>query len=186
MRSEAETMEYFNPRPPHRGRPPALRIMSALWNFNPRPPHRGRPFLPLRQRHCQYISTHAPRTGGDLCLCCGLFFPQEFQPTPPAQGATCSRRGLATREKFQPTPPAQGATKGFILLFKGIKISTHAPRTGGDLHPGGSGGSLPISTHAPRTGGDEPEGFILASRQHFNPRPPHRGRRLVYPHVGDT
>ena len=57
---------HFNPRPPHRGRPPTASKNSQKVHFNPRPPHRGR----LYQLHyagltCR-ISTHAPRTGGDL------------------------------------------------------------------------------------------------------------------------
>ena len=81
-----------------------------------------------------YISTHAPRTGGDsieqLDWSTGEHFNPRpphrgrhpssfqdvrsiliFQPTPPAQGATRrDKTCIKWQALFQPTPPAQGAT----------------------------------------------------------------------------
>ena len=85
-----------------------------------------------------------------------------------------------------------------------MDISTHAPRTGGDLcgaeplhrpddfnprppHRGrlfsecGLGAPQQISTHAPRTGGDHTVFLVLEQGEHFNPRPPHRGRQQKQP-----
>ena len=60
-----------------------------------------------------------------------------------------------SKKRFQPTPPAQGATE------------KAAPR----------GGWEGISTHAPRTGGDIRVEPLINPLDYFNPRPPHRGRR---------
>ena len=104
----------FNPRPPCGGRPghPAPGLYSVqfqptppVWgatrfhrrraqkslDFNPRPPCGGRRGRGLRRCGDDYISTHAPRVGGDpvpdtpaVCV------PRGFQPTPPVWGATRS------------------------------------------------------------------------------------------------
>ena len=158
--------------------------MLPYWirrNFNPRPPHRGRP-VPDQAEHGEpRISTHAPRTGGDA--------------SPPAPGSPRSQisthaprtggdRNCLMRDTsvllFQPTPPAQGATRIFHKIASSVfPISTHAPRTGGDRGDPGAGGLAHlISTHAPRTGGDQHTRPHCSMCRNFNPRPPHRGRRI--------
>ena len=85
----------------------------------------------------------------------------------------------ATTSSFQSTPPARGATKFVFTRSRGILISIHAPREGGDaddilaniIDP-------PISIHAPREGGDGFDSGKMTPRDDFNPRPP-RGGRLV-------
>ena len=102
-----------------------------------------------------------------------------FQPTLPARGATCTTPRLPPRGTFQPTLPARGATpprgtneaaewhfnprsphgerRAASRQKEGQKwISTHAPRTGSDLHNTPTPPAGDISTHAPRTGSDNP------------------------------
>ena len=57
-----------------------------------------------------------------------------FQSTPPARGATYQRDDNEGQQKFQSTPPARGATNRFHTCSKGLDISIHAPREGGDLY----------------------------------------------------
>ena len=57
-----------------------------------------------------------------------------------------------------------------------MKISTHAPHTGGDGLGRDRGLDLIISTHAPHTGGDMIEPSYRLVMGNFNPRPPHGGR----------
>ena len=148
--------EYFNPRPPHRGRPSSPKAPTWGSDFNPRPPHRGRPrssqvgfrgiakFQPTppaqgatrhkcRRCYAETISTHAPRTGGDF-----------FLTNPKWSNSTISTH--APRTGGDDTTPSRD--------FPRKPISTHAPRTGGDEDRAGSHHHRHISTHAPRTGGD--------------------------------
>ena len=54
-------------------------------------------------------------------------------------------------------------------------ISTHAPRTGSDLHNTPTPPAGDISTHAPRTGSDQPATEPCASANIFQPTLPARG-----------
>ena len=101
-------------------------------------------------------------------------------------------------DEFQPTPPVRGATAELNSILFAAKISTHAPRAGGDLnmvdthawtmefHPpppvGGATflffvvvGHAPISTHAPRAGGDPGDTVPKPFNTEFQPTPPVRG-----------
>ncbi len=84
----------FNPRPPHGERPSHPRHPQASCRrFNPRPPHGERPAL-REQARCRGrgVSTHAPRMGSDLAVGLIIGASAEFQPTPPAWGATAVPR----------------------------------------------------------------------------------------------
>ena len=64
-------------------------------------------------------------------------------------------RSTNGQSKFQSTPPARGATQIAEALAKGICISIHAPREGGDTNEGYQMHRVAISIHAPREGGDQ-------------------------------
>ena len=79
---------------------------------------------------------------------------------------------------FQPTLPARGATPCGCHIHVGQAISTHAPRTGSDVHTSKTRkGYHDISTHAPRTGSDVLCPCVDCLDFYFNPRSPH-GERL--------
>ena len=102
------------------------------------------------------ISTHAPRVGGDvpawagispeenfnprppcggrLHQCPPLLYSLVFQPTPPVWGATLNLSQKLVDKAFQPTPPVWGATQQQRRCRRWQKISTHAPRVGGDVY----------------------------------------------------
>ena len=84
-----ETFRHFNPRSPHGERPHSAAGFSGWGYFNPRSPH--------GERRARFFV---------------LPFPQQFQPTLPARGAT------------------QACPSDRQLPFA---ISTHAPRTGSDF-----------------------------------------------------
>ena len=66
-------------------------------------------------------------------------------------------------------------------------ISIHAPRMGGDrLQEHHYRPWRKISIHAPRMGGDRHCGRPNKRDRHFNPRPPHGGRRLFAAHSPST
>ena len=135
----AQAHGYFNPRSPHgerRRRTPCATASSP--NFNPRSPHGERrytdtdaktgklfqPTLPARgatpcrggYRQLRHISTHAPRTGSDVC------------------GASPSGAGIA----ISTHAPRTGSDYDYASGAKAARISTHAPRTGSDsaIHDG--------------------------------------------------
>ena len=192
---------YFNPRPPHRGRltsvltfsakskfqptPPAQGATLAYRRrpeeteyFNPRPPHRGRPRTRYRPPNQNDISTHAPRTGGDLPVSFPPGRPRRFQPTPPAQGATITAEWMQDPQYyFNPRPPHRGRLGQYYLVPFKQKISTHAPRTGGD---GLTATALTMAEifqpTPPAQGATRPPPRVENVLNHFNPRPPHRGR----------
>ena len=63
------------------------------------------------QRRVVFISIHAPREGGDLTFWVVAGLDINFNPRPPARGATFHRHRLQnTVSEFQSTPPARGAT----------------------------------------------------------------------------
>ena len=79
---------------------------------------------------------------------------------------------------FQSTPPARGATQHAAAIKKGVRVSIHAPRAGGDaLYELHLDGILDVSIHAPRAGGDSDFANAAAAKRCFNPRPPRGGRR---------
>ena len=58
-------MTYFNPRPPHGGRPRHRPMSRRLGRFQSTPPAWGATDLQGQLRRIQTISIHAPRMGGD-------------------------------------------------------------------------------------------------------------------------
>ena len=122
--------------------------------FQPTPPAQGATFCLLHLQMGKGISTHAPRTGGDTEVSHGSWSYTNFNPRPPHRGRPMCSDGTRQTYEFQPTPPAQGATQAGHQRYLHQHISTHAPRTGGD-----------IGVFATDQDGRD-----------FNPRPPHRGR----------
>ena len=172
---------YFNPRPPHGGRPQrAARPLDSQY-FNPRPPHGGRPvraddFLvrtvfqpapPARRATVSRrsdapaadISTRAPRTEGDLSSNESPWRNAYFNPRPPHGGRHFARVSRSSHWLFQPAPPARRATRS----------------------RGSAGRSGTISTRAPRTEGDTASWTRPTASRNFNPRPPHGGRHAAPP-----
>ena len=97
-----------------------------------------------------------PPHGGRLG---GVFNPdrsrRDFNPRPPHGGRPLPACQTPNSASFQSTPPAWGAT-----------------RPGGDFASRSC-----ISIHAPRMGGDNSDSPLTRRQRHFNPRPPHGGRR---------
>ena len=60
---ESVSLQYFNPRPPHGGRPWSSPFDSLNDNFNPRPPHGGRPCSWSRAGDPDYFNPRPPHGG---------------------------------------------------------------------------------------------------------------------------
>ena len=148
-------LRYFNPRPPHGGRPSRARHSRQSDDFNPRPPHGGR-----RQTRCasrparadfnprpphggrrghevlatnaDVISIHVPRTGDDPMDATQFITLSRFQSTSPVRGTTWCYIRISRHIVFQSTSPVRGTTRYGILRRQNRSISIHVPRTGDD------------------------------------------------------
>ena len=148
------------------------------------------------------ISTHAPRTGSDICRSKSSDWNRNFNPRSPHGERPMQRVAQTGVAVFQPTLPARGATLALIHVHTSKHISTHAPRTGSDAaRPGGHfccfisthaprtgsdvytpdsfAAMIAISTHAPRTGSDTPSLPITRQSTAFQPTLPARGATLT-------
>ena len=72
--------------------------------------------------------------------------------------------------------PREGGDASSAGAFFASSISIHAPREGGDMDEVYFVGVLDISIHAPREGGDMPLRACGVIIIYFNPRPPRGGR----------
>ena len=148
---------YFNPLPPHGGRPAdrpkrsAVKVFQSTpsaWretgtvpavpmqrvHFNPLPPHGGR-----QQKHF-----HGAACGG-------------FQSTPSAWRETNADDFELVIFPFQSTPSAWRETEIRCYKIAVREISIHSLRMEGDGRPGGrNSGRKPISIHSLRMEGDLP------------------------------
>ncbi len=130
------------------------RVMFSRSRFNPRPPH-GR------------------RRGGTRELMAYV----AFQSTPPSREATHRTDQTLRPPAFQSTPPSREATWYIHQCRPTIRVSIHAPLTGGDeVHFHNLVTPTTVSIHAPLTGGDPDRHTTPFDITRFNPRPPH-GRR---------
>ena len=81
-------LEFQSTLPARGATTPTLTRRRRTTYFNPRSPHGERPFRRRSFRRRGYISIHAPRTGSDSAECIMVKFPDGFQSTLPARGAT--------------------------------------------------------------------------------------------------
>ena len=80
--------------------------------------------------------------------------------------------------------PREGGDASSAGAFFASSISIHAPREGGDMDEVYFVGVLDISIHAPREGGDMPLRACGVIIIYFNPRPPRGGRLGIELRVG--
>ena len=87
-------------------------MLNKGFAFQPTPPVWGATLGDVECSDVTWISTHAPRVGGDLSNTDRGDSRVEFQPTPPVRGATFFYSYFVQIQiKFQPTPPVRGATR---------------------------------------------------------------------------
>ena len=151
----------FNPLPPHGGRL-SVNYCQKRWlgNFNPLPPHGGRRLEIFHRMDTTAISIHSLRMEGD-----------------PAAVCVHNRR-----TQFQSTPSAWRETDAACVVGLNKYISIHSLRMEGDPHV-----RLLQGLHQPfqstPSAWRETQARPARSCQalHFNPLPPHGGRRPQIP-----
>ena len=173
---------------------------GKIAQFQPTLPARGATGLFAKRRINGGISTHAPRTGSDLCalavivrLVISTHAPRtgsdDFAAThsrqgnisthAPRTGSDLQRPGVLLNQRIISTHAPRTGSDALCVAqhFHRADISTHAPRTGSDQLKVAVFVNLVISTHAPRTGSDEVGCEDVTVHDNFNPRSPHGERR---------
>ena len=149
---------YFNPLPPHGGRPTFPFVFTYPRNFNPLPPHGGRrdtnsirstlpkfqstpsawretPEKRTRRKRSEDFNPLPPH-GGRLCVV--LVFPPDctFQSTPSAWRETLTFDYCRVSiNHFNPLPPHGGRLGSVFYKRPTIYISIHSLRMEGDRKP---------------------------------------------------
>ena len=169
----------FQSTPPARGAtewccPPA----SPPSHFNPRPPRGGRRKGTCTKKQLLRISIHAPREGGDgLCGQSSKVL-QDFNPRPPARGATHVSRHGEHSLLFQSTPPARGATLSSSFWYpEGPQFQSTPPARGATAYRRCCKALRRYFNPRPPRGGRLYGNGTAWLRLYFNPRPPRGGRQ---------
>ena len=124
------------------------------------------------------ISIHAPLTGSDGKWCPSIHMPKISIHAPLTGSDKYGGCECFNECRFQSTLPSQGATFSSPSVQASQNISIHAPLTGSDLEHVVTYGGIWISIHAPLTGSDAYTFQTLRFGYNFNPRSPHRERRM--------
>ena len=103
--------------------------------FNPLPPHGGRPAASVHVRRLSAISIHSLRMEGDMsCTCCRRSS-ADFNPLPPHGGRlVCRGDSRLIRCNFNPLPPHGGRRGRVQCAVVAGDISFHSLRMVGDVH----------------------------------------------------
>ena len=161
---QADTVHvvYFNPLPPHGGRLPCAMISPTFCVISIHSLRmEGDRFRQIRwRRQCHF--NPLPPHGGRLALSDSLVMQDRvFQSTPSAWRETFFSGESERTTIFQSTPSAWRETTTSINSLRSAIISIHSLRMEGDPHR--------------NTG--------CAECRHFNPLPPHGGRRTTIANV---
>ena len=105
-----QRVSYFNPLPPHGGRPPTATTPATRRHFNPLPPHGG-------------------RLSSNITFLSMLY----FNPLPPHGGRQGAPYRVRVPETFQSTPSAWRETLGLLPHRVHHEISIHSLRMEGDF-----------------------------------------------------
>ena len=126
-------------------------------SFNPRAPHGARRARYPLLADIIIVSIHAPRTGRDHSTSFSSTAGYQFQSTRPARGAThCMQHYRPQTQSFNPRAPHGARPPARRRRDKTSWVSIHAPRTGRDRTPPGTGVRMLC----------------------FNPRAPHGARQV--------
>ena len=109
-----------------------MATFSKRLNFNPRPPCGGRQ-KGFSSADMDAVFQSTPPVRGATLHYCSSDSDWLFQSTPPVRGATeMTAKAVSRQLEFQSTPPVRGATQLGTRPGRGLVISIHAPRAGGD------------------------------------------------------
>ena len=128
--------ERFQSTPPVRGATLRINPLYYILAISIHAPRAGGDIFISSPSSSGGISIHAPRAGGDTREPRENRAPRAFQSTPPVRGATRNAINITPRSRyFNPRPPCGGRQGGAGHRRRGLPISIHAPRAGGDQRP---------------------------------------------------
>ena len=156
----------------------------AVIHFNPLPPHGGRLLATFFPAFRASISIHSLRMEGDVSFASQISTWKSFQSTPSAWRETWLAEEMLQEMEFQSTPSAWRETRAWEEKDKQRRISIHSLRMEGDFWPPCHVFCGTISIHSLRMEGDYAVPDVLRSMFHFNPLPPHGGRRSRRTEIG--
>ena len=171
---------YFNPLPPHGGRPPSFCFPGQFTGFQSTPSTRRETWAGVTEDDFNDISIHSLHTEGDLLRyvhggCAISISIHSLHTEGDEDGAKhCTNCGISIHSLH--TEGDFSMSKRKSILF----ISIHSLHTEGDFHSIVTVVLCRISIHSLHTEGDHGCMNQFAIRQHFNPLPPHGGR--PFPH----
>ena len=125
------------------------------------------------------ISIHSLRMEGDLSQLKYIYSLSVFQSTPSAWRETVTVVPPSPSTRFQSTPSAWRETFCLFHCNSSKFISIHSLRMEGDSIPSIASNARFISIHSLRMEGDNFDESNRTVTEHFNPLPPHGGRRAV-------
>ena len=149
---------YFNPRPPARGATWTMSRRTRRTRFQSTPPCAGGDCAEFKARRLVInISIHAPLRGGRPLYIISPSAHAVFQSTPPCAGGDIVI-GISSVPifNFNPRPPARGATVASCLQNLLMIFQSTPPCAGGDQTPLCQNNGVNISIHAPLRGGRLP------------------------------
>ena len=171
---------HFNPLPPHGGR----RLYhgtccSSLRHFNPLPPHGGRPGTARTHIAGACISIHSLRMEGDTSAAVSKTYAEDFNPLPPHGGRPCrpgrspERAGISIHSLRMEGDAQSASMRSRTSPFQSTPSAWRETF--------GFSGSLMVTNHfnplPPHGGRPLPVRSLLLTIPYFNPLPPHGGRR---------
>ena len=181
-RVESRTLVRRRPSihaPPRGGRPPPRVAAQGGESSIHAPPRGGRRVRVVAPACSVYLQSTPPREGGDWIVLCLQISGAPSIHAPPRGGRPEIKKICKQKIDFNPRPPARGATYFFSQTFDIDKLQSTPPREGGDDFPEKSCIFIDASIHAPPRGGRPYErtgvdGVVAASIH----APPRGGRRF--------
>ena len=146
--------------------------------FNPLPPHGGRLNSPWRldnQESFQSTPSAWRETWNSRRRSVGCWY---FNPLPPHGGRLCHLLPILSHLLFQSTPSAWRETEENVHSWFRFNISIHSLRMEGDMRRRMGNGTLSEFQSTPSAWRETIENSSsYTDVLHFNPLPPHGGRR---------
>ena len=156
---------------------PVSRVHSRY--FNPLPPHGGRPVCEFINCFQSGISIHSLRMEGDRKYACSFFVTIRISiHSLRMEGDRGKGRNGCVEQRFQSTPSAWRETltpHNWGVIFS---ISIHSLRMEGDLRTTVEPQKPEHFNPLPPHGGRPSKRSRCCTTEHFNPLPPHGGRQI--------
>ena len=169
----------FNPLPPHGGRhnQNAYHVGDHVFQSTPSAWRETQSLHRRKNSHC--ISIHSLRMEGDLMRKLRELFSANFNPLPPHGGRRDRVQVVCLCNVFQSTPSAWRETRPPSRSIFSDPVFQSTPSAWRETdYQRSFPNQRQISIHSLRMEGDHISERVNCQISHFNPLPPHGGRRI--------